>query len=327
VPPTTGSEGAGEADAVLQDETLVLLFLCCHPSLSDASAIALTLRAVGGLTTAEIARAFLVPEATMAQRISRAKRTIAESRVTFELPDESEQARRLDAVLRVLYLIFNEGYVGSSGASLQRVELASEAIRLARALRAAKPGAPEIDGLLALLLLTDARRLARTGPAGELVPLDEQERGKWDRAQIAEGSALVGAAFAKGAVGKYQLQAAIAALHDEAASTEATDWPQIVALYDVLLRLTPSPVIALNRAAAIAMRDGAAAGLALLDELADEPRLRDYHPYRAARADLLHRLGRGAEAAQAYREAIALAGTSSEQDFLRRRLTAVEGRS
>ncbi len=287
----TVDEGAGEAETVLQDETLVLLFLCCHPSLSDASAIALTLRAVGGLTTAEIARAFLVPEATMAQRISRAKRTIAESRVTFELPDESEQSRRLDAVLRVLYLIFNEGYVGSSGASLQRVELASEAIRLARALRAAKPGAPEVDGLLALLLLTDARRLARTGPAGELVPLDEQERGKWDRAQIAEGSALVGAAFAKGAVGKYQLQAAIAALHDEAPSTDATDWPQIVALYDVLRRIDDQPMVALSHAIAVAMVQGPAAGLKLLEALDRDARIAGHWRLAAVRGHLHERAG------------------------------------
>lgn len=283
-----------------RDDTLALLFLCCHPALTDASAIALTLRAVGGLTTAEIARAFLVPEPSLAQRISRAKRTIAEAGARFELPAPGERERRLAAVLHVVYLIFNEGYVGSAGARLVRVELASEAIRIARLLREAAPGHPEVEGLLALLLLTDARRRARTGPQGELIPLDEQDRSLWDRAAIEEGSALVASAFARGAVGSYQLQAAIAALHAEAPSTDATDWRQILALYDVLLRLGDQPMAALNRAVAFAMVHGPEAGLAALDALAGDPRVANHHRLAAVRAHLLERAARPAEARAAY---------------------------
>ncbi|KJK48006.1 RNA polymerase subunit sigma-24 [Lentzea aerocolonigenes] len=303
--PVTGS---------LPDERLELFFTCAHPALPAEDRGALILRCLAGFTTPEVARAYLVPVATMQQRIVRAKKKIREARIPFRVPDADELPERLPGVLQAVYSIFTEGYAA------QRVDLAGEAIRLARILRGLLPSEREVAGLLALMLLVHARRDARD----EL--LEDQDRALWDSDMITEGSALAETALT-GGHGPYGVQAAINALHDEAPDFASTDWPQIVALYEVLLRLTPSPVIALNRAAAIAMRDGAAAGLALLDELVDEPKLRDYHPYRAARADLLHRLGRGAEAAQAYREAIALAGTESEQDFLRRRLTAVEQQS
>jgi predicted RNA polymerase sigma factor len=236
-----------------QDETLILLFMCCHPALTAPSAIALTLRAVGGLTTAQIANAFLVPEATMAQRISRAKQTIKASGVPFQMPTARDRADRLSAALHVLYLIFNEGYATSVGAGLQRLDLASEAIRLTRGIYALMPGDAEVAGLLALMLLTDARRLARTGPNGELVPLTEQDRSRWDRTQIVEGVALLTATLARGSVGQYQLQAAVAAVHDEAARHEDTDWPQILALYSLLERMSDNPMVTLNRAIALAM--------------------------------------------------------------------------
>ncbi len=270
-----------------------------------------------------MARAFLVPTATMAKRIVRAKKKIRDARIPFRVPGADELPERLPGVLQVIYSIFTEGYAASSGPFLQRLDLAEEAIRLARILRRLLPDEREVAGLLALMLLIHARRDARTAPDGELVLLDDQDRGRWDRAMIDEGSDLVVAALTGGPPGPYGVQAAIAALHDEAADVASTDWPQIVALYDVLLALDPSPVVALNRAAAIAMRDGPEAGLALLDELADEPRLRDYHPYPMARADLLHRLGRLPEAAAAYEEALALAGTEPDRAHLRRRLAAV----
>ena len=241
-----------QAELLARDDTLELFIMCCHPSLSKSSAIALTLRAVGGLTTAEIARAFLVPEATMAQRLSRARASIKKSDVPIEVPDAAERQARLGAVMHVLYLIFSEGYVTSSGVGLHRVDLSSEAIRLARLLRDVLPDEPEVTGLLALMLLTDARRHARTGPVGELIPLDLQDRGRWDRALIEEGAALIGSAFERAAVGPYQLQAAIAALHDEASSTETTDWPQILLLYEALLGLSDNPMVALNHAIALA---------------------------------------------------------------------------
>jgi RNA polymerase sigma factor (sigma-70 family) len=234
----SAEEGGGEAD---EDDTLLLLFMCCHPALTSSSAIALTLRAVGGLTTAEIARAFLVPEATMAQRISRAKQSIKDSGVPFRMPTKEERAERLRAVLHVLYLIFNEGYASSTGPALQRVELSGEAIRLARAVRHLLPDDAEVAGLLALMLLTDARRAARTGPGGELIPLDEQDRTLWDRRAIEEGVALVSHSLSRGSIGSYPLQAAIAALHDEAARVEDTDWPQILALYGLLERMSDNP--------------------------------------------------------------------------------------
>lgn len=298
------------------DDSLTLLFLCCHPALTPASAIALTLRAVGGLTTAEIARAFLVPESTMAQRVSRAKQTIKASKLPFEMPAGAAYGERLRAVLHVLYLIFNEGYAASFGASLRRDELSSEAIRLARMLRERLPGDGEVAGLLALVLLTDARRAARTGPAGELVPLDEQDRGLWDRAAIAEGEALVEEALVRGAVGPYQLQAAIAALHDHAPSTEETDWCQIRALYELLLRMAENPMVALNHAIAVAMVEGPAAGLARLDELARDPRLAGHHRLDAVRAHLLERAGDPAAAIERYRAAAARTQSLPERDYL-----------
>jgi RNA polymerase sigma factor (sigma-70 family) len=274
-----------------QDDTLTLFFMCCHPSLSPSSAIALTLRAVGGLTTAEIASAFLVPAATMAQRISRAKATIKASGVPFRLPTSQEQAERLRAVLHVLYLIFNEGYASSSGPSLQRLELAHEAIRLARGVHALLPDDAEVAGLLALMLLTDARRAARTGPEGELIPLTKQDRTLWDRAEISEGIALLTAALAKGSIGAYQLQAAIAALHDEATRAEESDWPQILALYELLKRMSDNPMVMLNHAIAAAMVHGPAKGLDLLKALDSDARIAGHYRLDAVRAHLLEMAG------------------------------------
>jgi RNA polymerase sigma factor (sigma-70 family) len=302
--------------AVEQDDTLVLLFMCCHPALSTASAIALTLRAIGGLTTAEIARAFLVPEATMAQRISRAKQSIQDSKVAFQLPTLEERAERLGSVLHVLYLIFNEGYTTSAGDALQRTDLSSEAIRLTRAMHALLPEDGEVMGLLALMLLTDARRAARTGAEGELIPLDQQDRSLWDRSMIEEGVALVSAALPRGAVGEYQLQAAIAALHDEAARVEDTDWPQILALYDVLLRMSDNPMVALNRAIAVAMVEGPAAGLVLLDVLDADARVAGHHRLAAVRGHLLERAGQHAAAITYYRKAAALTASTPERNYL-----------
>ncbi|MFC5816058.1 RNA polymerase sigma factor [Nonomuraea harbinensis] len=312
--------GAGDE---LPDERLQLFFTCAHPALNADDRGALTLRCLGGLATPEVARAFLVPEATMAKRIVRAKKKIREARIPFRAPGPDELPARLPGVLQVIYSIFTEGYAASAGPDLQRLDLAEEAIRLARILRRLLPAEREVAGLLGLMLLIHARRDARTGPGGELVLLDEQDRGRWDRAMIEEGLRLVPAALAGGPPGPYGVQAAIAALHDEAADVATTDWPQIVALYDVLLALAPSPVVELNRAAAVALRDGPEAGLALLDALAGEPRLRAYAPYPMARADLLQRLGRLPEAAAAYREALDLAGTEPERAHLRRRLAAV----
>jgi RNA polymerase sigma factor (sigma-70 family) len=273
------------------DDTLTLLFMCCHPTLTPASAIALTLRAVGGLTTAEIARAFLVPEATMAQRISRAKQTIKTSGIPFALPTAQERAERLRSVLHVLYLIFNEGYISTSGPHLRRSDLSNEAIRITRMLYALQPNDAEVAGLLALMLLTDARRLARTGPRGELIPLAQQDRSLWDRRQIEEGIALLSATLPTGAIGPYQLQAAIAALHDEAVRPEDTDWPQILALYGLLKRMSDNPIVSLNHAVAAAMVHGPARGLALLDVLEADARLAQQHRLHAVRAHLLEMAG------------------------------------
>ncbi|MBG0816747.1 RNA polymerase sigma factor [Planomonospora sp. ID82291] len=313
-----------EADGGLPDERLQLFFTCAHPALAADDRAALVLRCLAGLTTPEVARAFLVPPATMAQRIVRAKKKIRQARIPFRVPGADELPERLPGVLQVLYSIFTEGYAASSGADLQRFDLAEEAIRLARILRRLMPAEREVAGLLALMLLVHARRETRTGPDGGLVLLADQDRSRWDRTMIEEGRALVLAALSGGPPGAYGVQAAIAALHDEAADVATTDWPQIVALYDVLLVLAPSPVVALNRAVAVAMRDGPEAGLRLLDGLAGEARLHAHHPYAAARADLLQRLGRLPEAAAAYREALALAGTEPERAHLRRRLAAVE---
>ena len=299
------------------DDTLILLFMCCHPALSSSSAIALTLRAVGGLTTMEIANAFLVPEATMAQRISRAKQNIKTSGVPFRLPSPPERAERLPAVLHVLYLIFNEGYASSIGAQLQRLDLAREAIRLTRCARALLPEDAEVTGLLALMLLTDARRAARTGPDEELIPLDKQDRTLWDRAAIAEGTELLTAALSKGAVGLYQLQAAVAAVHDEAAGAEDTDWPQILALYELLRQVSPSPVVTLNHAVATAMVHGPSRGLELLKVLDNDDRLAEHHRLDAVRAHLFEMLGDRESAVKHYLAAAGRTASTPERNYLR----------
>jgi RNA polymerase sigma factor (sigma-70 family) len=309
------------------DDTLVLLFMCCHPSLSTASVIALTLRAVGGLTTAEIARAFLVPEATMAQRISRAKQTIKSSRGPFRMPDADERVARLTAVLHVLYLIFNEGYTVTAGPALHRADLSNEAIRLTRSVRALVPDNGEVAGLLALMLLTDARRTARTGPAGELIPLDEQDRSLWDRGAIAEGVALVSEALKRGSVGEYQLQAAIAAVHDEAPRVEDTDWPQILALYSVLMRMSDSPVVALNHAVAHAMVHGPAAGLELLARLDADDRINSSHRLDAVRGHLYERLGDPESAMKHYRQAAERTASAPERNYLMMRAARLTERT
>jgi RNA polymerase sigma factor (sigma-70 family) len=299
------------------DDALALILMCCHPSLSPASAIALTLRAVGGLSTTEIAGAFLVPEATMGQRISRAKQTVKASAEPFGLPEPSERGERLRAALRVLYLIFNEGYAASGGEALVRLDLSAEAIRLARIVAAAQPREPEATGLLALMLLTDARRPARTDERGGLVPLEQQDRSRWDRGAIAEGEELMAAAVSHGAVGEYQLQAAIAAAHDRAPSAEQTDWAEILALYGLLEGVTGNPMVALNRAIAAAMVEGPEAGLALLGEL-DGP-LAGHHRLHAARAHLLERRGDAAAAIAEYDAAARLTNSVPEREYLTKR--------
>jgi RNA polymerase sigma factor (sigma-70 family) len=298
------------------DDTLLLLFMCCHPALTPASAIALTLRAIGGLTTAEIANAFLVPEATMAQRISRAKQRIKTSGVPFALPDRSQWPGRLAAVLQVLYLIFNEGYTSSIGPSLQRVELVHEAIRLTRLVRAVLPDDSEVLGLLALMILTDARAAARTDAGGELVPLDEQDRSLWDREAINEGTALITEAMSRGPIGPYQLQAAIAAVHDEAPRVEDTDWPQILALYGVLERFTENPMITLNRAVALAMVEGPRMGLTLLDTLARDERIAGHYRLDAVRGHLLQMTGDHAGAIACYLAAAQRTTSLPERHYL-----------
>jgi RNA polymerase sigma factor (sigma-70 family) len=317
VPPDRQVAPAPDDDPVAaDDDALTLLLLCCHPSLSWPSQVALTLRAVGGLTTAEIARAFFVPEATMAQRISRAKATIKKAGATFALPAEPELAERMTAVLHVLYLVFNEGYAATSGDALQRRDLTAEAVRLAREVHRLRPADAEVAGLLALMLLTDARRPARVRD-GDLVPLDEQDRSLWDRALIAEGVALVEATLAATpALGPYQLQAAVAAVHDEAPSAAETDWAQVLALYDLMDRVAPNPMATLNRAVAVAEVHGPSAGLAVLDTLADDERLAGHHRLHAARAFLLERAGDLDAAHAAYREAVRRATSRVEQRHL-----------
>jgi RNA polymerase sigma factor (sigma-70 family) len=313
-----------EEVALDPNDTLVLLFMCCHRALTPASAVALTLRAVGGLTTVEIARAFLVPEATIGQRISRAKQSIKASGVPFRLPEAAEYAERLGPVLQVLYLIFNEGYAASTGATLLRTDLSSEAIRLTRQVHRFLPSNGDVAGLLALLLLTDARRAARTGPEGALIPLDEQDRTLWDREAIAEGVALASAALAMGSVGAYQVQAAIAALHDEAESVGDTDWPQILALYEMLKRMSDNPVVALSHAIATAMVEGPEAGLALLAPLQDDERLRAGHRLDAVRAHLLERAGERRAAVTLYRQAAEKTTSLPERNYLLMRAARVE---
>ena len=305
------------------DDTLILLFMCCHPSLSPPSQIALTLKAVGGLTTAEIARAFLVPEATMTRRITRAKQTVKASGIPFQLPSAEQRAARVAAVLHVLYLIFNEGYVSTAGPYLHRTELTVEAIRLVRLVRELLPGDPEVAGLLALMLLTDARRPARTGPDGALIPLADQNRRLWDAAAIAEGVALISAVLPRGEVGPYQLQAAIAAVHDEAPSDTETDWPQIVALYEVLMRLADNPVVALNHAVAVAMVRGPAAGLELLADLASDGRVAQDHRLYAVRAHLRERAGDEAAARADYLEAARRTTSPAQQRYLHSRVAGL----
>ena len=298
------------------DDTLNLLFMCCHPALTPPSAIALTLRAVGGLTTAEIASAFLVPESTMAQRISRAKATIKSSGVRFHPPSSKERTERLRAVLHVLYLIFNEGYTSSAGPDLQRTDLSAEAIRLTRATHTLLPDDSEVAGLLALMLLTDARRTARTGPGGELIPLNEQDRSLWDQRAIQEGIALLTGALEKGSIGSYTLQAAIAAVHDEAQRAEDTDWPQILALYDLLRRMSDNPMVLLNHAVAAAMVHGPAAGLDLLKALDTDDRLSRHHRLDAVRAHLFELAGDRAAALAHYRAAAKKTASLPERNYL-----------
>jgi len=315
---------AAWADAEsVEDDRLRLVFTCCHPALAFDAQVALTLREVCGLTTEEIAQAFLTPAPTLAQRIVRAKAKIRDARIPYQVPEPAELPERLDAVLRVIYLVFNEGYVASSGASLTRSDLSNEAIRLARLLVQLLPE-PEAEGLLALMLLHESRRAARTSPSGEMVLLEDQDRTRWDRALIDEGGAMVRRALASRRFGPYTIQAAIAAVHADAATPGATDWRQIVGLYDVLLRAEPSPVVELNRAVAVAMRDGPSAGVALIDALFERGDLDDYRPAHSARAELCRRVGRVDDARASYRRAIALARQEPERRFLERQLASLD---
>jgi RNA polymerase sigma-70 factor (ECF subfamily) len=311
-------------DGPAHDDRLRLLFTCCHPALSLESQVALTLRMVAGLTTREIARAFLSAESAMAQRLVRAKHKIREAEIPFRVPRAAELPDRVGAVLAVVYLVFNEGYISTSNDALIRDELCSEAIRLGRLLDALLPGQAEVEGLLALMLLHGARRRARTGAEGELITLERQDRSLWDRAAIEEARVLVEAALRRGRIGSYQIQAAIAALHGEAESPERTDWPQIAALYTLLRRLQPTAVVELNRAVAIGMAAGPAAGLALIDGLEGRGELRGYHLMSAARAELLVRMGDRVEAAKCFRRAIGECANPSERAHLQRRLAAAE---
>ena len=308
-------------EGAVRDDRLRMLFTCCHPALAPAARVALTLRLVGGLSTAEVAHAFLVPEATMAQRLVRAKAKIRDARIPYRVPAEADLPDRLAGVLAVVHLVYTAGHTASSGDRLVRTDLCAEAVRLARELAGLMPDEPEVLGLLALVLLAESRRAARVGPDGSLVPLPEQDRSRWDAALVAEGQQLVRRCLRRGAPGPYQVQAAIQAVHSDAATAADTDWSQVLALYDHLMALTPSPVVALNRAVAVAEVEGPAAALALVDAL-DLPRT---HLLPAVRADLLRRLGREAEAAAAYEAAIALAGTTVERAFLARRRAGVAG--
>jgi len=321
--PSDRVTSAADAAADDGDDTLILLFMCAHPSLSQASQIALTLRALGGLTTAEVARALLVPEDTVTRRISRAKQTIKESGIGFRLPSKAERADRLAVVLHVLYLIFNEGYVSTAGPSLQRPDLAADAIRLARTVHGLLPDDAEVAGLLALMLLTDARREARTGPGGELVPMDAQDRSRWDRAEITEGIELVDLAFDRGIAGPYLLQAAIAAVHDRSSSADTTDWARIERLYDQLALISDNPVVALNRVVAVAMAHGAASGLELLATLEADRRVDEDHRFYAVRAHLLEMIGSVDAAREAYESAATRTGNLAQQRYLRARAARI----
>ena len=324
--PADAVTAPGSAD-VVDDDQLRLFFTCCHPALAPEARVALTLRYLAGLSTAEVARAFLVPEPTMSQRLTRAKRKIREAQIPYRIPGSAEFPERLPAVLRVIYLVFTEAYAASHGPALIRAELADEAIRLARILYRLLPCEREVAGLLALVLLVDARRAARTDASGDLVLLEDQDRTRWKRTQIDEGTRLVERALHGGSPGPYALQAAIAALHDEATSFERTDWRQIVALYGVLQDVASSPLVALNRAVAVGIADGPAAGLAMLDQLAVAGKLDRYRPFHVARADFLARLRRFEEAARAYRQALALVGNDAERRFLEHRLADIEADS
>jgi RNA polymerase sigma-70 factor (ECF subfamily) len=319
---------AGLSDSELHDDRLRLIFACCHPALAKEAQVALTLRTLGGLTTPEIAAAFLVPEPTMGQRLVRAKKKIRLGGIPFEVPPDHMLPDRLNAVLAVIYLIFTEGYAASSGDALIRSELCAEAIRLGRLVVELMPDETEAGGLLALMLLHDGRRPARVDEAGDLVLLEDQDRGKWDRQEITEGLALVGACLRRGKPGPYVLQAGIAASHAEAATFRDTDWPAIVGLFDLLYETSPTPVVALNRAVALAMRDGPELGLAAMDDLASDPRVGTHHLFHASRAELLRRSGRTREAVEAYRQALAMPQNETERRYLQRRLdqTAATGR-
>lgn len=322
----SGTDIAGTPiEPAVDDDRLRLVFTCCHPLLPSEGRVALTLREVCGLTTEEIADAFLVPTPTIAKRIVRAKARIREARISYEIPDRNALPERLDSVLQVVYLVFNEGYSASRGKALTRLDLCAEAIRMGRLLAELLPD-PEVLGLLALMLLQDSRKAVRLSPDGEIVLIADQDRSAWDRDEISEGTNLVDRAIASGRVGAYTLQAAIAAVHARARANEATDWPQIVSLYDVLLRVQPSPVVALNRAIAVAERDGPAAGLALLDPIMAEGYLADYHLAHSARADLLRRAGRVEDARAAYRRAFYLTRQEPERRFILRRLAEMTGK-
>ena len=324
IPPADRVAPAADYGVEDADDTLILLFMCCHPSLTGASQIALTLRALGGLTNADVARALLVPEDTVTRRITRAKQAIRESGLPFRMPSTAERAERLAVVLRVLYLIFNEGYVSTTGASLQRPDLSAEAIRLARLVHRLLPDDPEVAGLLALMLLTDARRAARSGSHGELVPMAEQDRSTWDRAEISEGLELVSGAFDQGVAGPYLLQAAIAALHDESPTTQATDWARIEGLYEQLATISDNPVVTLNHAVALAMARGPAAGLELLASVEGDRRVAEDHRLHAVRAHLLEMLGRHDAARLSYEAAASRTGNLAQRRYLRARAVRLQ---